>query len=144
MTTLPSNKPLPHHSKRYRPIPKAGSCTSRENDAAAVAFDKQAVALDPNFAIAYLDLHFASGDWQALEKAFCVAAITPASGNAIGSRLIIMRRPPISMTRARRPLGGRKPIPGFWLILSAWVCGAARWDFNQGINDMREALRLAP
>lgn len=114
------------------------------NDAAAVAFDKQAVALDPNFAIAYLDLHFASGDWQALEKAFALRDHTSERERYRIEAYYYAETADFDDARATSSRWAKAYPQDFGSFLALGFVGQQDGDFNQGINDMREALRLAP
>jgi serine/threonine protein kinase len=121
------------------------------DDAAAVPFHKQAIELDPHFAIAYLDLSFALGSLNQAESARKYLA-----------KAFELRDYASEQERFR--------IEGFYYLETGDLDNARdtckRWaqaypqdlgpflglgnieertgDYNQSINDMREGLRVAP
>jgi serine/threonine protein kinase/predicted Zn-dependent protease len=121
------------------------------DDAAAIPYDKLAIQLDPNFAIAYLDLSFASGDVNQLEAArqYMAKAYELRERASERERFRIdayyyLDTGDLDKARATSELWLQTYPQDLGSYLALGVIDAQYGKFDQAIRDLQQALRVAP
>ena len=121
------------------------------DDAAAVPFHEHAVQLDPNFAIAYLDLSFATGSLQEnelstkyLAKAYELREHASERERFRIETYYFLEMGDVENTRGTANRWARAYPQDLGSFLALGDLEQQVGEFDSAVKDMREALRVAP
>jgi eukaryotic-like serine/threonine-protein kinase len=121
------------------------------DDAAAIPYDKLAIQLDPNFAIAYLDLSFASGDvnqgeasQRALVKAYELRERASERERFRIDAYYYLETGDLDKARATSELWAQTYPQDLGSYLALGIIDGQYGKFDQAIRELEEGLRVAP
>jgi serine/threonine protein kinase len=114
------------------------------NDTAAVSFHKRAIELDPNFAIAYLDLGFASGNPEYETKAYELREHASESERFRIDCYYFLQVGNLDAARTTSQQWIQAYPLDFGPHLALGYVAGYTGNFDEGIKETQEALRLSP